>query len=131
LAGFAFEVFTAVLVLEVLDREETLDLSSLDLAGDRRTSELRELRLDPTSDSSRTCDIFDEVAFLCCENSVSGGLGGLAFFSAAAFFGESLLLLDDLVLLLLAPMSVGSGVRTFRRGLLLTASLLCAFEKLG
>ena len=69
-------VFNAVLALEAFDLVDSVDFSSLSLFI-LLDCEVRELGLRSSSSSSCIFDMRLGVAFLCCERSVSGGLGGL------------------------------------------------------
>jgi hypothetical protein len=82
---FNIGAFTAVLAFEVFDLADSFEPSSfLNLPN----HELLELGLSSVSSSSRTFDIRVGVAFLCWENSVSGGLGGLPSFAVVAPWGN-------------------------------------------
>lgn len=128
----------AVLALEeFLDFIESLEWSSLSFVGDRLTPEVRELGLS-SSASSGTLLILEGVAFLCCDTSVSGGLGGLPSLGTVAPWGARCS--TDLVFTFSSsPTSVDSGVYglfpsfvcSLTSSLLFTASLLNALLKLG
>jgi hypothetical protein len=88
----------AVLALDFCDLTDSFEPS---FSFDRLMDDDLELGLD--SDSSCTFAIRDGVLFCCCENSVSGGLGGRAFTGRVKSADADLFLSS-------APISVDSGV---------------------
>jgi hypothetical protein len=132
--NFSLGDFRAVLAFEALDFVDTLDLTSFV----RPNQEFLDTGLGSISLSSCSFDFRLGVAFLSCENSVSGGLGGLA--SLVTFPLRGVILSTDFDRNFSSdPTSVDSGVYRFglflngvpKSSLLTTASLLCALLKLG
>jgi hypothetical protein len=144
-AGLAF-TFTVVLVLEAFDFEDTLDRSSsafglpnptLLVPANHDLCDDWEFDLDCDVASSRSWEVRDGVTFLC-ENSVSGGLGGLASFAACGLLVGFTYSVDLGLGSSSDPSAVVSGVRGSFAGVtlwmlsvLLTASFECALENEG
>lgn len=106
-ASFSLFVLLIVLAFEPLDFVDIFDLSSLSLEV-FPDHEFLELERDSISSSSCSFDMRLGVAFLCCENSVSGGLGGLP--SLVSFVDLEKLSVDLDFVRPSEPRSVGSGV---------------------
>ena len=124
-----------VLAREAFDFEETFESLSFSFLEDDLLKELLEFGLDSSSLPSCILDIRVGIPFPCCENSVSGGLGGRPSLVDREVEKCSV---DLNLSFSSAPTSVDSGVYglvdfedNLTSSLLLSASLLCALLKDG